>query len=401
MDIKSASLNKKFLIIVALISAIKIISVFFINNINTYEDHEIAQNFLKHHSFFYFNDGVINHSFQFPIYPILLSVAYSIYNAKAAAIVLNILLSSISSFMVHAILNQCLSKGWIAFSEKIIIALSLIPLLHPAFVYYELKCVHPFVHDFLFLTIAIYSSISLINSDSSIFEKGMMLGTAVLARGTFIVFPMMLIAYILFRKEIKKASLTLLGMFLMLAPWLTHNYLSDDVLALTSTTGKILWKGSLHDSEGGNYLNNGENYYHALNAADLNTLGQSTVKEQNDFFMQRYLQQWKTEPLHVIKMCMIKLKNFWFLSSNTGTEYPDYIKKTIPLLRLINLIFIGALLFLSFKSREFTWLYIALCFSFLQAVFYVEARHRLLLDPLLLIILIHLLLSLGKKKAFA
>ncbi len=402
MAIKGLNINKKLLIIVVLISVIKFVLLFFIAHFNTFEDYEIAQNFTKHHMFFYLNDGVLNHSFQFPIYPILLSITFSIYNAPIAAALLNIILMSSASLLLYSLLKKCEKWGWIQISDKIMMLLSIIPLLHPAFIYYELKCIHPFAHDFLFLVLSLYTCLSVLKENSaSLVEKGLVLGLCIMARGTFIVFPFLVLSLICYKKEIKKAVLIAVGTGIMLAPWLIHNYISDGIIGLTSTSGKILWKGSLHDSEGGNYLNNGQNYYSALSDEDLNTLGKSSVKEQNDFFMNRYKDQWLNEPLHVIKMLGIKMKNFWFYSLNMGKEYPSAVQQVLPAVRFINLIFIGVLLFLSLKNKHFKWLFVALAFSFVQCFFYFEARHRLLIDPLLFAVFTHLLDAYFKKKTIA
>ena len=402
MAIKGLNINKKLLIAVVLISIIKVFSLFFITHFNTFEDYEIAQNFTKHHMFFYLNDGVLNHSFQFPIYPLLLSITLSVYNAPITAAVLNVILMSSAALLLYSLLKKCQKWGWIHLIDNWMIVLSIAPLLHPAFIYYELKCVHPFAHDFLFLVLSLYTCLSVLKEkNTSLIEKGLVLGLCIMARGTFIVIPLIVLAFISYNKEIKKAALITLGIGIMLALWLAHNYLSDGIIGLTSTSGKILWKGSLHDSEGGNYLNNGENYYSALSNDDLNILGKSSVKEQNDFFMSRYKDQWLNEPLHVLKMLGIKLKNFWFYSPNMGKEYPAAVKQMLPSVRLINLIFVATLLFLSFKNRHLKWIFIALSFSFMQCFFYFEARHRLLIEPFLFVVFTHLLYANFKKKTIS
>ncbi|MFZ9848638.1 MAG: hypothetical protein ACO3EE_10870 [Flavobacteriales bacterium] len=402
MAIKGLNINKKLLTIVLSISIIKVVSLFFINQFNTFEDYEIAQNFTKHHIFFYLNDGALNHSFQFPIYPLFLSITFSIYNAPIAAALLNIILLSSSSLLLYSLLKKCRKWEWITLSDNKMMLLAILPMLHPAFIYYELKCVHPFTHDFLFVVLSLYTCLTVLKEkNTALIEKGLVLGLCILARGTFIVFPLIVLVFICFKKEIKKAAFIALGIAMMLSPWLIHNYLNDEIIGLTSTSGKILWKGSLHDSEGGNYLNNGENYYSSLSAEDLNVLGKSSVKEQNDFFMKRYKAQWKNEPLHVLNMLAIKMKNFWFYSPNMGKEYPSFVKKALPFIRLINLIFVVSLLFLSFKNRQIKWIMIALAFSFLQCIFYFEARHRILIEPLLIIIFTHLLYSYFKKNTIA
>ena len=41
-----------------------------------FEDHDMAINLYKTGEMFYENDGVINHSFQFPLYPFFLFILY-------------------------------------------------------------------------------------------------------------------------------------------------------------------------------------------------------------------------------------------------------------------------------------------------------------------------------------
>jgi len=388
-------INKPFFKILGVITLLKIIVSFFIQEPKSFEDLVIAQNIIKHGSFFYFNDGVINHSFQFPIYPILLSSVLAIYNHPVSALILNIILLSSSSIFIYEILK----KLKLELNNKKLIILSLIPLAHPAFIYYELKCIHPFTHDFMMLTASIYGCFALIQNDSkNSIEKGLLLGLSILGRGTFIIFPLITLFYLLSKKELKKVALALFGIVIMLTPWLIHNHITDDINSLTSTTGKILWKGSLHDSEGGNYLNNGKNYYSALSAKDLDTLGKMTVKEQNVFFTNKYLEQWKTEPLHVVKMIFVKLKNFWFFSPNMGQEYPHALQKILPIYKFLNLIFIMLLVRLSFKNNSFLHFTAFIIFSVFHCVFYVETRHRLLIDPLIFILFYLMFSNFLKKK---
>jgi len=389
---------KTFYILLLAITAIKITIAFFVPNINTWEDYVIAENIINSGDFYCMNDGAVNHSFQFPVYPILLSIAIAIYHTPVAGVLLNILLSAISCHIFLRNLQNLHHEAWLKIASKHLRYLALLPLLHPAFAYYELTNAHPFIHDFLMLNIACAALLK--STDSSTkkpLEIGLLFGLSILGRGTFIVFPMLALLLLLLRKNYKRAMLIAIGTALMLAPWLAHNYLSDGLVGLTSTSGKILWKGSLHHSDGGNYLHNGQNYYSALSADDLTILGQSSVKEQNDFFNQRYLTLLREEPLHVLRMFAIKLKNFWFFGDISGTEHPPALIALWTTYRVCNFIFIALLFGLLFKVRSSAFLILPLVlFSMLQCWFYFESRHRLILEPFLIVILVHLLVNSNK-----
>ncbi|MCX6183441.1 MAG: hypothetical protein NT150_16145 [Bacteroidetes bacterium] len=394
---------KFFYITLFVIVCFKITTAFFIPNVQTWEDYVIAENILKSGDFYYLNDGAVNHSFQFPVYPILLSIALWIYHAPLAGIILNILLSTLGCLFLQRNLKILQQKKWINLSQNIIHFLCLIPLLHPAFLFYELLNVHPFTHDFFMLNVGITSLLYLSDESSSKpIEGGIMAGLCVLGRGTFIVFPMLTLVILVYQKAYKKSALALCGMALMISPWILHNYICDDITSLTSTNGKILWKGSLHRSEGGNYLQNGETYYSALTPEELLEVGQLSVQGQNDFFMKKYKVLLSEEPKHVLFMFFIKLKNFWILPQHIGKNYSEKVSSIWFIYRIFNFVFVAIVFILLIKTKTSWFLLVPfILISFLQCWFYFESRHRLLIDPFLFVILMHLLATSNKSLAFA
>ena len=62
-----------------------------------FEDHDMAINLIvKLEKCFTKNDGVINHSFQFPLYPFFLFILYCFFGVNLkVAIIFNVLLSSL------------------------------------------------------------------------------------------------------------------------------------------------------------------------------------------------------------------------------------------------------------------------------------------------------------------
>jgi len=106
--------------------------------------------------------------------------------------------------------------------------------------------------------------------------------------------------------------------------------------------------------------------------------------------MEKYKKTLHDEPTHVLSLFLVKLKNFWFFSPNTGEAHPSlWLAYRIFNFVLIMLLFIALL-----KVKKSWFLLIPLiALSLLQCWFYFESRHRLLIEPLLIVILTHLLVT--------
>ena len=121
-------------------------------------------------------------------------------------------------------------------------------------------------------------------------------------------------------------------------------------------------------------------------SADMKILPALDPTEQSDYFFEKYLQTCIKNPMLVIKMFVVKLKNFWFFREGIGTEYSPAIKAWIPLYKGFYLVMLSLSLFFLIKGKKDALVIfsIPVALSLFHAVFYVETRHRVMIEPVLL-----------------
>jgi hypothetical protein len=264
--------------------------------------------------------------------------------------------------------------------------------MHPGINYYTLCNVHPFATDLFFLTASVYLLIkySVHATLKNLLLFSLSLGITILERATlgivFIPFAFVAVRIHGWKTGWGHSAFAIVICVNIISPWLLHNFNSDNIIGLSSETGKILWKGTLPNSEGSNYLLNGKTYYANLTPEEAKEIPAMTVKQQNNFFMNKYFEQLRSKPSHVIKIFFVKMKNFWMFRSQFGSELPAKLKSFILTYQVFYFVMISftiASLFL-FQRKIFLLATIPVLLSVAQSVFYVETRHRLIIEPLLI-----------------
>ncbi|MBI4930456.1 MAG: hypothetical protein HY841_06820 [Bacteroidetes bacterium] len=387
----------RFTLIILLLTAIKIIfSLLIKQDIFLYEDHDIAVNLLKTGNFFYDCDGARHYSFQFPIYPFMLFMIYKISNINLFCVILyHIFLNMLTAFMLPCVfqkwlgvfnLNESLKK----YSGTIVKISVLIFLLHPIINYYIFLKIHPFIENLFFFTLLNFLMFRFLekNNFQNLFLYAIAFGFAVMDRTTLAIsiLPFLILSKnrFGFLRLTRNTFILFLVTGFVNAPWLIRNFHKDNIVGFASS-GRDLWKGSIPDSEGSNYLNSGLNYYSALSTKDVNYIGTLTPAGQNDFFINKFVKNVKENPSGYLKLYLLKLKNFWMFRKLIGNEYPFFIQQFIPFYKF----FFLTILILAFTSCFFirkTWILMTMpvALSLFHAFFYVETRHRLLIEPLLI-----------------
>ncbi len=379
---------------------------FFSPPFRLWEDHTIALNILSTGNFYIDIDGAVNHSFQFPVYPTILSVLYLVFGCHPiVACLYNNFINLLTGFVLAGLLKEflaCLNLSFLSEKKrKSVIRLTVFAyILHPAINFYTLCNVHPFIQNMFFLLLATSMGLRLAKRVSSpqtpdrkhTLVFGLVLGLAILDRGTalFSILPFTLVLF--FRKGLTK-TISQLALILPLAvavclPWILHNYATDKITGLESAAGKDMLKGLLKNSEGSNYLSDGSFYSEAFSKAEMDHIGRLTAGQQNTYYMQRVRDIWKTHPGFAIKMYLIKLKNFWWFRTRAGNEQSQRIQKLVPLYKSFYLIVLLLVLasFYYLRGKVLILLSVPMALSLLQAAFYVETRHRIIIEPLLIFI---------------
>ncbi|MBL4716234.1 MAG: glycosyltransferase family 39 protein [Bacteroidia bacterium] len=392
---------KKLHIVIWSVFLVKfLISFFFITEYVTWEDTQLALNLLHTGEFKIAHRGLYNYNFTFPIFAFIQFLIFKLIGV-------NYFFVSVFQLSVSSCIAYLLYGIFITFNKIIPITIFnntqvrkfsfwavCVFLLHPGIGYHTIASIHPFVLDMFFPLLIVYFTCQYFESPS--FRKlillGLITGIGILDRATvisgIIPFVILLLKNDSFLGAIKKISLVAMLALLVISPWLIRNYGIYDRIAMTSTTGEIIWKGSLYNSDGGNHLISGKNYLHALTEDDRATIRQMSIMERNDFFMQKYLRILNEDPAQIMKMLVIKMKNFWWFRHHLGVEYSDAMKQFMTWYKL----YYGIILFFAFVAtivfRKYSLYLLSypIALSVLQSIFYVETRHRLVIEPFLIML---------------
>jgi 4-amino-4-deoxy-L-arabinose transferase-like glycosyltransferase len=225
---------------------------------------------------------------------------------------------------------------------------------------------------------------------------GLLTGLLMYERGTMgLFFPVALLwvkraGHLPWRPWTRQAALYGAVALLLLLPWFVRNAVVHErpVLMMTPTWFS-LWKGNHEDATGTEFTTAGR----PLNSARSSELAQrlegTSEVEQMEGFRDAALTFIRTQPAAAAGLYVRKLTYFWWQSPHTGLQYP---RRWTVVSQTWYLVFIGfaalGLVMLARAGPE-PWaiarliLWLALCFSAGQAVFYIAGRHRWTIEPVL------------------
>lgn len=388
---------RSVLLLIFLVLLVKLVFlVSCVKHFQLWEDHYIALNILTEGKSYIYSDGVKCYSYQFPVYPFSLFLLYSLWGVSSLVVgIFHLILSSFTAWFIYKIALYFMAYFKLPASllknKKAIAFLTLLGfLLHPAITYYAMYQVHPFTLDMFMLFFSLYTLTLFFEDKKYIGLYTLVIGISVLTRGTLVVSTIPLIIVLWQREGFIKMSkqVFVIGLFAFMTniPWLVRNYNIEGIIGYQSVAAKNLWVGSLTEGEGSNYLENGANYYTQLSQDDLATLRQLDAKGQYDFYINRWKKNIANDPIAFVKLFFVKLSNFWFFRKNLGNEYSSTLQKWIPVYKAFYLIilFLSCFSFFFVRRRAFVLFSMLVMLSLIQAFFYVETRHRLIIEPILI-----------------
>jgi hypothetical protein len=282
----------------------------------------------------------------------------------------------------------------------------LLVAVQPSLLYYSVVKSDPLPLNVLLLGLIAAAATSLIEapSDRRALVFGGLTGLGVLSRGTPVVaLPVVVLA--LFTRSrsgaLRTAAVSTLAMALCLAPWLVRNTVLLGAPVLTSTTGENFWRGN-HEGAGGGVLDldGGRiTLLMPLNAAlppsVRAVLAAGTEMQRHEVFMSEAWRFISTKPGEAVGLFATKMRTFWWRIDSDPSDYPRTASIAYEVIYRseLALALFGA--FVLFRPRDQTstlpdrWvaapvLAIIIAVSLLQSAFYVQGRHRFLIEPLLL-----------------
>lgn len=389
---------KKIGFLVILVFLVRFVSIFILklydlSFISFSEYDVIASNILSGKGYVYYRFNTNCYFFgPSPLYAYFLALVHLITNKNY--LMLQIIQSIISAFSVIPLIF--LAKK--IFNEKTALIVGLLYCFHPGFIFYNIM-VHEFTLTVFFILTILYLMVYYSDKRWSLVSIGILTGLGILIRVTILfVIPAFFIYLILKKERIKKIFLKLFIILLLaiivISPWIYRGYkIYNRFIFITLSSAEHLWRGNNPLASGTSYTKDGDSILSAAGEDFRNKLFSLNEIEQNDFFKEEAIKYIKTHPLDFFKLTFKKFIYFWSFSPQTGQLYSRSWLIIYKLLYYSLAFFFVLGVYFILKNRYYVnisilvFLFIFFMMtSFVHSLYYVETRHRWMIEPLLMIV---------------
>ncbi|MBV9579944.1 MAG: glycosyltransferase family 39 protein [Chloroflexi bacterium] len=360
---------------------------------HVFEYEEIATNLINGRGYTYASPdgGIYVASQSSPLYILLTAGVYLLTrHSQPAMLVLQALLGGLTAVLV----------GWAGlrvFSRSAGMVAGVLVAVDPALVVYAAQ-----LHS---LTLDALANVSLVCATLALPVRpgrlplaglGALFGLAGLTRATALLLLPVNLVWLRCYRGLRLASVSvamaIVAMLLVYAAWPIHNTLLLGQLTLgSSETTEWAWRGNNPNADGGSLTRDGQRMLAVAPPAFRAEIETATEAERVRIYQAAALEFVRTQPAAALRLYLTKLLTFWWGSQETGLLYPAYwlVAYQLWYVALMLVAAVGAWSARAdLEQRSVVWLILAtlLIVSLTQALFYVEGRHRLAVEPLLLIL---------------
>ena len=393
--------NKKFIVFlflaIILVSAIVrlvIFEFFTKDSVEVFEYNRIAENMLAGQGYSFEHLGSEYKTFAAPLYPFLIFSIYKLIGPNPdyviyAQIILSLLASTVIFFIAMRIADYGTSLMALALSA-----------FHPALIVYSVKKIHALPLDIFLYTLVILFIIKL-KEDASIKNAvlaGLAASIAALARPSILIFlPFALLWFFWacgkrFAAKAVTATLMILLTAMPVSGWIIRNYRVHKQFILSSTCdAEVFWRGNNPNATGASYGEDGVTVLETDREL-YNKIKTLSELEKRTFFGEKSTEFIRNNPGKFARLFFRKLYYFWWFSPVSGFMYPSYYLMAYKLFYVLVLFTaVSGIIFLLYKRDKtnaknvILLLLFLLSISIFQSIYYVEGRHRWLVEPVLLI----------------
>lgn len=361
-----------------------------------WEYHTIAMNFLEGKGLLFNFFGVDYYAYAEPFYPLLSALVYILadYNYLIFGVI-NILASGLLVIIIFFLATRL-------FDEKIGMVAAVLTAVHPGLIYFSTEF-HPLTFNALFITVTIFLLIRVSETldTGRALLAGLSIALAFLDRSIALIFIPLSILLILTAKGRGVAKLKVLScifavVFLAVAGWTIRNYaVFHKIVIARSSSGYLFWLGNNPNYTG--------SAMYSKNVAMLYTLDGKTQADmrkmdeigQNRYFTNMTLSYVKQKPFQFLARWAQKFYYFWWFSPQTGFLYPAgwlVPYKIFYTIIIFSAIFSAVYISLNFKKMKgvypqgiFFTIFCCLSLAAAQSLFYIEGRHRWVIEPIIMI----------------
>jgi 4-amino-4-deoxy-L-arabinose transferase-like glycosyltransferase len=359
-----------------------------------WEYETIADNLLagRGYSFKFLNTTYM--SFNTPLFGFLCAAVYRATNHSHFPIL------AIQSLFTVALALLIFSIAKTVFTGRVGLLAAALVSFHPGLLYYDVFNLLPLSID-SFLIAAIAFVLLRWKDKPSLWRMaviGALIGIAVLSRGiTSVLLPLVMIYTLVFsRLRVARRLLFATGILcaaiVVLAPWLIRNYSIHRQVLISSTSGENLWRGNNALATGTSLDSHNTPIFDLWPEDFRKNVYAMTELQQKEFFEKEAFRFMRDRPWRAFGLYLRKVYYFWWFSPQSGILYPQrYLTVYKPLyvfLLVFSLVgFLSAMRSSKSEARELALILMGVMISIClgQSLFYVEGRHRWLIEPLLLV----------------
>jgi 4-amino-4-deoxy-L-arabinose transferase-like glycosyltransferase len=349
---------------------------------DVWESEAIASNLLAGRGFVYPFLGTIYRSYMEPLYPGLCALVYALTGHSFLA--LGIVQAALGALLVGLVF-LC---GRRLTGDRAGLLGGALAALHPGLIVYSTKF-HPFILDALLLLLVVTACLHWRPWVAGALALGAALGLCVLTRATVLVTVPIIAWWLWSRGGRRFLPLVLATAAAIVAPWTIRNYGVQHRFVLTrSGTSLVFWLGNNpHVFSGSAATPDGRALYQLLPPDERAHLGQLDELGQQDFFHDEAVAFVRAHPLAFLGRWAVKLGYFWWQSPQAGYLYPGAGFRLYQAFYLA-LMALAIAAVIRDRRRPEVWLLASFCLaiSLLQSAYYIEGRHRLAIEPILLVL---------------
>lgn len=334
-----------------------------LRNPHVWEQEKIATNLLEGHEFLYQGFGIAYRAYAEPLYPFVAAAVYLVTgHSRMAMVLLQIAISAFTVWLTGLLAARATDDGVAGAIAATLMAID------PGFIRYS-SVLHPLTFDTLFFAAAALAIV-----ERRTMAAGVLIGLGALTRPTILLLA-------LFRRRLVVLALALA----IVAPWTIRNaiVLRDFVLT-RSGTGFVFWLGNNPNATGSAVDVHGVPLLDAAPAEFRARIRAAGELERDRIFRDAAFDYIAAHPLAAAGRFAKRVFYFWWFSPQWGVRYAPsaMIVYRVWWSFLLLLVLLGGLV----TRRREVWLLVAMAVlvSLAQSVYYVEGRHRLSVEPLIL-----------------
>ncbi len=363
-----------------------------------YEYEDLARAMLAGRGFTYGHWGIFYQSYAPPLYAWFCAMVYLAGGTVGTVLVVQMLVSA-----GHVVLVQSLAERLFQQRAAGLVA-GLLMAMNPGLIIYASTKAHPLTFDALFFTLVLWQFWRLRDQPrlGRAVAVGGVIGLGVLSRATVGVFVPLGCLWLL-ATSARQDWPKLLGPCVVVgvcavavvAPWTIRNTLiHHEFVPIVTVDSHVFWRGNNPAATGTSHIDAENLVIDALPAeAEAELRGLPSEMAQSRWFQRRAFEFIEANPGAFARLTLRKLFYFWWFAPQTGVLYPVLWLRGYQVYYVLALLLTGLGLWGIVsrgraRARHECLLIVTLLvgLSGLQSLYYVEARHRWAVEPLVLVL---------------